>query len=75
MNAGIPITLYSNMLTFRDNNNSFKLDGDLLETMSYYGFNVGHSNPQDQKLINDFGKEIKYYIKQTGSKMTEINLL
>ena len=34
MNGGIPVVLYSNMLTFRDNNKSLKLDGDLLETMT-----------------------------------------
>ena len=32
INDGIPVTLYSNMLTFRDSNKTFKLDGDLLET-------------------------------------------
>ena len=34
LNGGIPVTLVSNMFTFRDNNKSFKLDGDLLETMT-----------------------------------------
>ena len=36
--------LYSNMLTSRIGNKSFKLGGDLLETMSNYDFNVNHSN-------------------------------
>ena len=49
--GGIPVSFYSNMLTFRDSNKSFKLDGDLLETMTIYDFNVNHANPQDQKLI------------------------
>ena len=57
INGGIPISLYSNMLTFRDSNKSFKLDGDLLETKTNYGFNVNHANPQNQKLIYDFGKK------------------
>ena len=51
INGGIPVNLYSIILTFRDSNESFKLDGDLLETMSNYDFNVSHSNPQDQKPI------------------------
>ena len=34
MNGGILVTLYSNMLTFRDSKKSFILDGDLLETIS-----------------------------------------
>ena len=29
INEGIPVTLVSDMLIFRDSNNSFKLDGDL----------------------------------------------
>ena len=32
--GGIPVTLYSKMLNFRDCNKSFKLDGDLLETIT-----------------------------------------
>ena len=47
-NGGIPVTLYSNMLTFRDSNKFFKLDGDLLQTMTNYDCNVSHSNPKDQ---------------------------
>ena len=35
------------MITFRDNNESFNLDGDLLETMTEYDFNVDHSNQQN----------------------------
>ena len=43
----IPVTLYSNMLTFRDSKSSFKTDGDLLKTMTNYKFNAGPSNLQD----------------------------
>ena len=28
INGGIPVTLFSNMTTFRDGNKSFKIDGD-----------------------------------------------
>ena len=51
INGGIPIALYSNTLTFRDSSKSFILNGDLLETMTCYDFNVSRSNPKDQKLI------------------------
>ena len=44
------------MLTFRDSNKSSKLDGVLLKTMTNFNFNVDHSNPQDRKLIYEFGK-------------------
>ena len=67
-NGGIPVSLYSNMITFRDSNKSFKLDGDLLETITNYDFNVDHSNQQDRKLIYEFLKEMKYNIKQKRQK-------
>ena len=68
INEGILVTIFSNMLTFRDSNNPFKLDGDLLETITNYDFNVSHSNPKDQKLIYEFGKEMIFNIKQKGRK-------
>ena len=67
-NRGIPVSLYSNMLISRDSNKSFKLDGDLLETVTNYDFNIDHSNQQDRKLIYQFGKEMKFDIKQKGRK-------
>ena len=68
INEGIPNTLFSNMLTFRDSNKSFKLDGDLLETMTNYDFNVDHSNQQARNLIYEFGKKMNFNIKQTQRK-------
>ena len=67
-NGGIAVSLYSNMLTFRDSNKTFKLDGSLLETMTPYDFNVNHANPQSQKSIYEFAREMKIYIKQKGRK-------
>ena len=52
LNASVPVTLYSNMLSFRVTNKSFKIDGDLLKTMTNYNFNVDHSNPQDRKIFH-----------------------
>ena len=68
INDGIPVTLVSNMLIFRDSNKSFKLDGDLLETMTNYDFNVDHSNQQDRKLIYELAKEMKFNTRQKGNK-------
>ena len=68
INGGITVSLYSNMSTFTDSNKSFKLDGDLLGTMTNYDFNVDHSNPQDQKMIYELGKEMKFDIRQKGRK-------
>ena len=66
INTSISVSLFSNMLVFRDTNNSFKLDGDLLKTMTNYDISVSHLNPQDQKQIHEFGKEMNFNIKQKG---------
>ena len=68
INKGIPVTLVSNLLIFRDSNKSFKLEGDLLETITNYDFNVDHSNQQDRKLIYEFAKEMNFNIKENGNK-------
>ena len=48
MKLHLLVTIFSNMLIFRDSNKSFKLVGDLLETITNYNFNVSHSDPKDQ---------------------------
>ena len=68
INKGIPVTLVSNLLVFRDSNKSFKLEGDLLEAITDYEFNVDHSNQQDQKLIYEFAKEMNFNIREKGNK-------
>ena len=62
----IPVTIFSNMIVFRDSNKSFRLEGDLLKVITNYKFNLDHSNPQDKKLIYQFAKEMKYDTKSTG---------
>ena len=71
INGCIPVSLYTNMLTFRDSNKYFKIEGDLLEKITNYDFkkpcydfNVNHANPQDQKIIYEFGREMKFDVKQ-----------
>ena len=65
-NASVPVTLYSKMLTFRDTKKSFQLDRDLLKAITICKFNVGHSNPQDQKTIYEFAKEMNCGTKRKG---------
>ena len=55
--TSIPVTLLRKIPTFRDSNRSFKLGRDYLETMTKYDFNVSHSNPQEHKLVFEFGEE------------------
>ena len=62
----IPVTIISNMITFRDSNKTFRLEGDLLKVITIYKFNVDHSSPQDKKLNYEFAKEMKYDINSTG---------
>ena len=56
INGSVPVTLYSNMLTLRDGNKSFQLDGDLSKTKAKYNFNATHSNPQDKKYFLSWEK-------------------
>ena len=62
----IPVTIFSNMITFRDSNKTFKLEGDLLKVIINHKFNVDHSNQQGRKIIYEFAKEMNYDIKSTG---------
>ena len=62
----IPVTIFSNMITFRDSNKSFRLEGDLLKLITNYKFNADHSSSQDKKLIYEFAKEMNYDTKSTG---------
>ena len=66
IHRGIPVTLFSNMITFRDSNKSFKLEGDLLKLITDYKFNANHSSPQDKKLIYEFAKEMNCDTKSIG---------
>ena len=59
IHGNIPVSLHSNMITFRDSNKSFKLEGDLLKLITNYKFNADHSSPQDKKLFREFAKEMK----------------
>ena len=62
----VPVTLFSNIITFRDTKKSFKLEGDLLKLITDYKFNADHSSPQDKKLIYEFVKEMNYDTRSVG---------
>ena len=70
IHGNIPVTLFSNMITFRDSNKSFRLKGDLLKVVTNYKFNADHSSPQDKKLFYEFAKEMNYDTKSTGRPST-----
>ena len=70
INNTIPITLYGNMLTFRDTNKQFELKGDLLEMITNSKFNADLASLSDKKLMYDFAKEMHFDPKASGNKST-----
>ena len=70
INKLIPITLYGNMLTFRDTNKKFELKGDLLEMITNSKFNVDLASLSDKKLMSDFAKEMHFDLNAPGNKST-----
>ena len=66
LHGTIPVSLHSKLITFRDSNKSFRLEGDLLKLLTNYKYNADHSSPQDKKLIYEFAKEMNYDTKSTG---------
>ena len=64
----IPITLYGNMLTFRDTNKQFELKGDLLEMITNSKYNVDLASLADKKLMYDFAKEMHLDQNAVGNK-------
>ena len=70
MKNKIPITLYGNMLTFRDTNKQFELKGDLLEMITNSKYNVDLASSADKKLMYDFAREMNFDLKAVGKKST-----
>ena len=66
----IPITLYDNMLTFRDTNKQFELTGDLLEMITNKDYNVDLASLADKKLMYEFAKEMNFDLRAVGKKST-----
>ena len=66
INEKVPVTIFNNMLTFRDSNKIFKLEGDFYKVITDYKFNVDRSNKQNRQIIYEFGKGMKYKLKNKG---------
>ena len=60
INNSIPITLYSNLLTFRDTGKEFDSKGDLLKMITNKNYNVDLASLADKKLMYDFCKGIAF---------------
>ena len=70
INNSIPITLYNNLLTFRDTNKQFELKGDLLKMVTNKNYNVNNASLSDKKLMYDFAKEMHFDERRVGNKST-----
>ena len=68
INKTIPITLYGNILTFRDTGKKIELTGDLLEMTTNSKFNIDLASLSDEKVMYDFAKEMKFDTKALGNK-------
>ena len=66
----IPITLYGNILIFRDTEKEFELTGDLLKMITNKNFTVDLASLQDKKRMYDFAKEMNFDLKAQGNKPT-----
>ena len=70
----IPITLYNNLLTFRDTDKEFELKGVLLKMIFNRIYNVDFASLSNKKIMYDFSKEMFFDIKAPGNKSTLIHL-
>ena len=68
INKRIRITLYNNLLTFRDTAKEFELKGDPLKLITNKNYNVNLASLQDKKLMYDFAKEMNFDLKAHGRK-------
>ena len=64
----IPVTLYNNLLTFRDTGKIFELKGDLLKKITNKNYNVDLASLQDEKPMYDFVKEVNFDLKAQEDK-------
>ena len=70
INNSMPITLYNNILTFRDTGKEFELKGNLLKMITNKNYNVNHASLSDKKLMYEFAKEMHFDERALGNKST-----
>ena len=58
LHNGISVTLYDNLLTFRDTGKKFELKRDLLKMITNTNYNVALASLSDKKIMYEFAKEI-----------------
>ena len=68
IHSTISITLYNNLLTFRDTGKQVGLEGDLLKKITNKNCNVDLASLTDKKLMYDFAKEMPFDVRGVGNK-------
>ena len=68
INKTVPITLYNNMLTFRDTGKEFELKGEFFKKITNKNYNVNLASLQDKKLVYDFAKAVNFDTKALGNR-------
>ena len=71
-----PVTQYDTLLTFRDRDKRFELEGDFLQMTTIKNYNADIANLPDKKLRFEFAKEMYFNEKTPAEKKAkEISLL
>ena len=66
----IAVTLYNNLLTFRDTGKEFGLKRNLLKMIASKNYNVDLASLSDEKRMYDFAKEMNFDVKAMVNKPT-----
>ena len=74
INKTLPVTLYDNLLTFRDTNKKSELYGDLLRLINFRNHNVDLANLVDETLLFEFAKEM-YFDRAQDKKNARVKSL
>ena len=65
----IPITLYKNLLTFRDTGKNFEKKVDRLKMITNKNYNVDLSSLSDENMMYDFAKDMYFYVKAPANTL------
>ena len=69
INKTIPVTLYDNLLTFRDTDKKFELEGDLLEMITNKNHIVDLDHLPVRQLMFELAKEMYFDEKHLGKRI------
>ena len=68
INETLPVTLHDILLTFRDTDEKFELEGDFLKTITDKNCNIDLGKLTDKEVMFEFAKEIYFDENVLGNK-------